>query len=258
MLAIVHLTTRLTSVFLCLFDSSDTLPQGEQLNRYLDAYFRYVHQIQCNSFAHRGLLHRDLRSGLIRPVVLWSLCATAARFVYLDNQEEATTKAAAFRKGAWTMIVEEMDTGKMANVSSLARFVYDDLLDGRFASAWFLLGLATRMARAMRIDADPNFSSMIWADQEARRRVMWSLFCLDSLLSDGSPNNTLFGHDDLINLQLPCTERNFLLQIPCQTEHLGDGMDGEVRETFGQGLREKGGLISHYVKIMNLRRAILR
>jgi hypothetical protein len=189
--------------------------------------------------------------------LLWSICAAAARFVY-DDQEEATKKAAALRAGAWTRLIEEMDAGKMANVSSLVRFVYDDLLDGRFASAWFLLGLATRMARAMRIDADPNVSSMIWADQEVRRRVMWSLFCLDSLLSDGSPNNTLFGPDDLVNLQLPCTERNFLLQIPCQTEHLGDDLDSDVGATFGQGLKEKGGLISHYVKIMNLRRAILK
>jgi len=91
------------------------------------------------------------------------------------------------------------------------------LLSNRFPSAFVLLSLASRFAAALKLNHEsPN---LCFLAQESRRRLMWSLYCVDAGISGGNRDHSLW-RAERIFLGLPCNERNFEFDLPQETEKL--------------------------------------
>jgi hypothetical protein len=70
---------------------------------------------------------------------------------------------------------------------------------------------------------------------------------------------TILNEKDL-KIQLPCNERQFLLQIPVVTERLqeGDIIDFIPAEDIPEKPKENLGMAAYYVRIVSIWRRVLR
>lgn len=134
----------------------------------------------------------------------------------------------------------------------------------RGTEAWVYLGIATRVAQAMRLnyedDAGPGShpypppkeqnnrtSDQILTEKEVRRRTWWSCFIMDRMLSAGKYRATMI----LVNkmrIQLPCSEDQFLFIKNVQTGHL--------KSDWERGLPEispnDDGVLGWYIRLVEI------
>lgn len=102
-------------------------------------------------------------------------------------------------------------------VQALVFMIKHRQLAHKFPSAFFLLSLASRYAASLRLNYEaPN---LCFLAQESRRRLMWSLYCIDVGTSGGNPDFSLW-RDDVLQITLPCNERNFEFDLPQPAEKL--------------------------------------
>lgn len=95
--------------------------------------------------------------------------------------------------------------------------------------------------------------------KEARRRLMWSCYIVDSWVGSGVDQLTLMDVKDL-QIQLPCDERDFLFQIPCVTEMMEPGrvLKFVPPELRLNRLEEKLGMMAYFVRVAEIRKRVLR
>jgi hypothetical protein len=146
--------------------------------------------------------------------------------------------------------------------------LYDhELRVGNYSAAFLLSGLAVRMAQALQINLEyspdilctENTSGPSASAKESRRRLMWSCYIMDSWVGSGVDQLTLINAKDL-QIQLPCDDQSFLLQIPRITEMMEPG---RVLNLIPAALRphcpaENLGMMAYFVRIVELRKRVLR
>lgn len=125
---------------------------------------------------------------------------------------------------------------------------------GNYAQALVISGLTTRMAHALQLNLEcpvnrdgitPSTTYM-----EVRRRLMWACYILDAWTGSGVDQLTLL-HESDIKIQLPCSETNFLRQIPSDTDRL---------ENYRSSLStsENMGLAACYIRLVFLWKRVAR
>lgn len=130
-----------------------------------------------------------------------------------------------------------------------------------------LTGVITRMAQALQLNLEystdlfhdePNNGPTV-CSKEARRRLMWSCYITDTLIGSGVDQLTLFNEVDM-KVQLPCNERNFVLQIPCVTEMLTPGqfLPSVTPEMIPPRVIDNIGIVALYIRLISLRKQVLR
>lgn len=124
---------------------------------------------------------------------------------------------------------------------------------GNYPQALMLSGLTTRMAHGLQLNleysVEPGEDAPSTTYLEARRRVMWACYILDTWTGSGVDQLTLL-HENDIKIQLPCNERNFLLQLPSVTERLGARHKPQRDEDVG--------LATCYVRLISLWKRVAR
>lgn len=131
-----------------------------------------------------------------------------------------------------------------------------------------LSGLIVRMAHALQLNleyagnpvkADGSIKTTLWTYQEARRRLMWGCFVLDTWTGSGVDQLTLL-HESDFKIRLPCSEANFLVQSPCITERLHETQTRlpSSAETLAGFPVDCGGLMSQYVRLVALWKRVAR
>ncbi|KAL6228697.1 hypothetical protein BDW75DRAFT_235715 [Aspergillus navahoensis] len=78
---------------------------------------------------------------------------------------------------------------------------------GRINLGWVKLGLAARISQGMGLMREPDCWLPV-TEQEKRRRVFWSVYLLDKLISCGQSKPVVILDKDC-QLHLPCTEEGF-------------------------------------------------
>ena len=88
---------------------------------------------------------------------------------------------------------------------------------------------------------------------------MWACYMLDVWAGSGVDHLTILNEKD-IKIQLPCNERQFLLQIPVVTERLEEGqtLDFIPKEDLPEKPRDNLGMAAYYVRIVSIWRRVLR
>lgn len=78
---------------------------------------------------------------------------------------------------------------------------------GRISSGWLKIGLAVRISQDLHLMKEPN-EWLSYVEQEERRRVFWSVYLLDKLVSCGRARPPAISDEDC-HVQLPCNEQTF-------------------------------------------------
>lgn len=134
-------------------------------------------------------------------------------------------------------------------VQALVLIIKHRILCSKFPSAFMLLSIASRFAAALRLNHhSPN---LCFLAQESRRRLMWSLYCIDAGISGGFPEFSLW-RADRINVGLPCNERNFEFDLSKPTEKLVPDPDDPE-----QPRSEDIGSLGLHVRILHIRQKII-
>ncbi|KAF5548289.1 zn 2cys6 transcription factor [Fusarium mexicanum] len=194
---------RIERCLVTLLDSSNTDPSPQNdpaiedfgtpedvLMAVVDSYFTYC-QNQPYSFFHEETFRQGLAQHAIPKHLVLAVTATAVRFCshpYYSGR--ALEMSVEYANRSWKLIVSDCFTvGKVAEVSTVQTVALLGLFDFtagrlRHGSAWVKVGLAVRIAQDCGLMLE-NAGHLSYSQQEERRRVFWSVYLLDRLVSCG-------------------------------------------------------------------------
>lgn len=207
--------------------------------------------------------------------LLHIMCALGARFYAIEYSESFAPLSKDLVQTAgnqWAKIAEEMffadySTISMTKLKVLILLHDQEARTGNYAGSFLLTGLVIRMAHALQLNNETSTDILCKTDggpneitvRESRRRLMWACYMLDVWAGSGVDHLTILNEKDL-KIQLPCNERQFLLQIPCVTEKLAEGeiLDFVPTEDIPTKPGENLGMAAYYVRIVSIWRRVLR
>jgi len=118
-----------------------------------------------------------------------------------------------------SLCLAQLEKPSILRLQALVIVVKHRLLSKRFSSAFMLHSIASRFAAALRLNHESP--SLCFLARESRRRLMWSIYMIDSGLAAGQADFALWGDAERqIHIQLPCNERHFEFDLPEVTEQL--------------------------------------
>ncbi|KAF4345813.1 zn 2cys6 transcription factor [Fusarium beomiforme] len=204
-------------------------PPDDVFMDVINAYFTYC-QNQPYSFFHEDNFRRCLSEQAIPRHLVLAVMATAVRFcphTYFTGR--ALEMSIEYANKSWKLIVSDCFTvGKAAEVSAVQTVALLGLFDftagqSRHGSAWVKVGLAVRMAQDCGLMLE-NATHLSYAEQEERRRVFWSVYLLDRLVSCGRGRPPAIV-DASCHVQLPCDESIWRQGSWAKTQSLDEMMN---------------------------------
>ncbi|KAJ4299892.1 hypothetical protein N0V90_005139 [Kalmusia sp. IMI 367209] len=202
--------------------------------------------------------------------LLYIMCAHAAKFYaleYSDTTSPLSREIIQMAGSQWAKMAKDMYFSDYSTISVVKLKVLVLLHDhearlGNYAGSFLLTGLIVRMAHALQLHTEskeqpgvPNDVSL----RESRRRLMWACYMVDVWAGSGVDQLTILNEKD-IKLQLPCNERQFLLQIPHVTETLqpGEVLDHLKAEDIPGQPWQNMGMSAYFVRIAYIWKRVLR
>ncbi|KAH8122431.1 fungal-specific transcription factor domain-containing protein [Trichoderma asperelloides] len=193
------------------------LPAFEEAKHYIDAYFTTIHIaypfIPESPFIQIYKTIRDNDSpkaqscNNIETALLYTICAIGAYYRTLPGKEESIdTLYEKLYSYALTLAPASNMERSLAQVSLLLARCFYLLVVCRTESCWTILGQAVRVAQSIGLhiesEESDNTKTTHSPEIEKRRRVWYSIYVLDRLLSLqlGRPPAI---HDDDFNVPLP-------------------------------------------------------
>ncbi|RPB05635.1 hypothetical protein L873DRAFT_524812 [Choiromyces venosus 120613-1] len=229
---------------------SPNLPKSSaRLNLLIETYFNDVHPCRSLSFLHKPTFMRALQEGTIEKIygtpLILAMCALAAHIVYWDEVLKGRSLAIPDTRSPSDQPPPSPIPGdqwaKKAQQIIVSNF--DEISPERLMA----LNLDTGQE-----DTPKTQNPDAITECEARRRLMWSCYILDLLLCSGVRRLMLWDPAN-IKVQLPCQERNYTLQIPCETESL------YPIHTGSPGIRSSDnlGIEAYYIRLFHIRGKVL-
>ncbi|KAK6381500.1 hypothetical protein LTS17_004558 [Exophiala oligosperma] len=207
------------------------LPPLDVILGACDVYFRYCHN-QPYSLFHEESFRDKLSSGDIPTHLLYAFLASTIRYTEDPYFSDKVAALAAYANLSWKSIVMPWNgiqsDGELSIVQTILLLAIIDYTDGRTHGSWIKVGLAIRLAQDFRLMVEPDHS-LPFHQQEERRRVFWSFFICDKLISCGRDQPATIS-DEHCKLQLPCDEVAFRTGNAQQTLTL-DRIHGEEHAT---------------------------
>jgi hypothetical protein len=256
------------------------MPSKPRLKSLLEAYFNNVHPIRVFAFLHKPsfmrLLDEGLLTGTADQALLYILCAQGARFYTLDYYESAgglsddqvQTAGKQWAKCAEKLLFAEYGIISATKLKTLVLLHDFETRMGNYAQSFLLSGIITRMAHVLQINVEVSTDILGREDtytpndattRENRRRLMWSCYTIDMSAGSGVDQLTLLNEED-IKIQLPCSDGQFLYQVPCVTARLEryQVLDFIPSEDVPDKPWENMGFSAHYVRIIFIWKKVLR
>jgi len=215
------------------------------VTRILESFFQYIQPIPVYSFLHKASLVHRFETGLINPALLLALIGTTCEMIDMGISMKDVGKESLLKAEA--MVVGDVINPSALKIQTLILMIQSHCRQGKMTSAFMLLAIASRFAYALRLNHEAPKLSFI--EQESRRRLMWSLFILDTTLAGGIREFSLCSAESM-HIQLPCQERNFELDLEEETEFLRPKTDQSISKTVGS--------LGFYIRILWLRHRILQ
>ncbi|OAA41673.1 Transcription factor [Metarhizium rileyi] len=215
--------------------------------RTFDQFFRHVHHIPMYSFLHRASLMEQYNAGKVEKALLLALigitsCLTEMGAGVREYGDHCIDRAE-------HLIFSDYSRPSTFKVQALVFMIKHRILSNRYPSAFMLLSMASRFAAALRLNH--NSPNLCFLAQESRRRLMWSLYCIDAGISAGYRDFALWRADRIL-VSLPCNERNFEFDLPQAAEMLDPAANGPEMPP----LEDVGSLALH-IRILHLRQKII-
>jgi hypothetical protein len=102
--------------------------------------------------------------------------------------------------------------------------------------------LVARLAYILRLNHEED--RLPFLIQERRRRLMWSIYVMDTFYSSGRTEFTACP-TDTIHLRLPCNEQSFAMDVPVVTEPLVPPTDQPPSRDMG--------LMAYCIRVIDIR-----
>lgn len=216
------------------------------VGRTFDKFFRHVHHIPMFSFLHRASLMEQYHTGKVDKSLLLALVGITSVLTdmgrgMIEYGERCITEAE-------HLILSDFARPSTFKVQALVFMIKHRILSNRFPNAFVLLSLASRFAFALRLNFDSP--QVCFLAQESRRRLVWSLYCIDAGISSGNRDYSLW-RAERVFVGLPCNERNFEFDLPQETEKLIP----ESNEPRSEQAEDIGSLALH-IRIQHIRKKI--
>ncbi|ORY07212.1 hypothetical protein K493DRAFT_332834 [Basidiobolus meristosporus CBS 931.73] len=198
------------SEVLCLV-GADSLPPPQITEHLANLYFDVIYPQM--PFVHRPTFFRKLKNKEIPPILILSISIVA---------DESTRRGEIFSDRFRDILVLCLDDPCLSTIQALLIFSYYEYTNARISRSWMYLGMAVRMAQELginRIDEGGSVENQCpseWVEVETRRRVWWSCFIRDRLVSSGTGRSMAIDEQDT-RVLLPCDDRDFNNENPVET-----------------------------------------
>lgn len=227
-------------------------PEETLILKTFENFFRHIHHIPIFSYLHQASLMQRYHSGSMDRALLLSLIGLTSLLTDLGpGAREYGNRCVSV---AESLVLRDLDRPTVLKIQALVLIIKHRVFSRRFSDAFMLTGLASRFAAALRLNHENP--RLCFLAQESRRRLMWSLFMIDIGMAAGHPDFTLWAYRaDMIDLKLPCNERNFEYDLPEVTEALAPPpalSDGSLPP-----LSDNVGFLALHVRIQWIRSKIL-
>lgn len=206
--------------------------------------------------------------------LLLVVCALGAKFCALRYCDDAHQLAgglalSAGSQWAWQahqLVVLSLSHASVGAAMAIVLLHEHELRVGGYSNAFMLTGIGVRMAQALQINLESSPGVLAAGPQglsattrEARRRLMWSIYIMDSWVGSGVDELTLVDEAD-VKIQLPCSDRTFEREEYSIVETLNPG-DNLLYMPPGERMKgpvESLDLHGHFIRLVSLRRKVLR
>ncbi|KAG5970487.1 hypothetical protein E4U55_001652 [Claviceps digitariae] len=199
------------------------------------------------SFLHRASLMEQYNAGKVDKALLLALigitsCLTDMGHGVREYGDRCIDQAE-------SLIFSDYSRPSTFKVQALVLMIKHRILSNKYPSAFMLLSMASRFAAALRLNH--NSPNLCFLAQESRRRLMWSLYCIDTGIAAGYRDFALW-RAERIFVSLPCNERNFEFDLPQPAEMLNPDRNG-----VDVPLSEDVGSLALHIRILHLRQKII-
>ncbi|KAH8809331.1 fungal-specific transcription factor domain-containing protein [Xylogone sp. PMI_703] len=189
----------------------NTLPPEPVLISLVDTYFLHAHN-QPYSYFDEESFRQKLADRQLPNFLILAVLATALRFSNHEYYGGRTREAmSTYAKEAWLAVLSDhMTAGEspdlyVTQATNILSVI--DFTGGKTSSGWLKIGLAVRIAQDLHLMREPNEWLPVM-EQEERRRVFWSVYLLDKLVSCGRSRPPAIADEDC-QVHLPCDEQTF-------------------------------------------------
>jgi Fungal specific transcription factor domain len=171
---------------------------------------------------HQAAITESYRAGVLHKSLVLALVGLTSSLVNLGpGTRELGVR---YIDEAESILLREMETPTLSKLQALILIIKYRENTRRFASVFMLTAMAMRSAIALRLNYE--HPSQPCLTREGCRRVLWSLFMIDTHLAGGYQDFTLCPAD-IIHVQLPCHEINYKLNLPSQAPNLSSSTTAE-------------------------------
>lgn len=190
------------------------LPSLDTVMAAADIYFRCCHNKPYSLF-HEDSFKAKLAMGQLPHHLVFAILASAARHsthIFRNNKEAL----AIYSMESWKALVlpwnEIEDRISINIVQTILLLAIIDYTDGKSQCAWLKVGLGIRIIQDFGLMREPDPHLPV-EEQEERRRIFWSFYVCDKLMSCGR-EKPLAMLDENCKVNLPCDECEFRSGTP--------------------------------------------
>ncbi|ERS95110.1 hypothetical protein HMPREF1624_08602 [Sporothrix schenckii ATCC 58251] len=262
-------------------NGNELLPDVAEQRRLVNAYFDGPHYFCFYSFIHPPTLMQLFDNRLVPDFLLLVILATALRF--LDpHDRRADAWADECRRLVMLELFSPPSTTTLQALLLLQRFEWHR---ASHVAAWFLSGLAVRLAHGLQLNLEIAQTAPSQGQsqsqsrsgmperipvtvREARRRLIWSCFVMESLIENG--RRPLASLDaGAIEVRLPCNEQAFQLGLETDMPTLRSSLAAQEKPSPSPAaptptpapaasvVESRLGISTFLVQLAAMRRAIL-
>ncbi|KAJ5212495.1 uncharacterized protein N7498_004141 [Penicillium cinerascens] len=197
------------------------VPSRTELRQLLSLYFDGPHYFCFYTFLHRPTVEQMFDNSTVLSPLLLIVIATSLHFVQPDNPLPDHW-ADECRRLVMADIFSPPSTTTLQTLLLLQRY---DWHRADHISAWFISGLAVRLAHGLKLHRElSDEAGTAITMRETRHRLLWSCFVMDSMIDGGcKPLGSL--NVSSIDVPLPCNERAFHLGLETNMQTLGHLVD---------------------------------
>ncbi|KAJ9641267.1 hypothetical protein H2204_002945 [Knufia peltigerae] len=207
----------------------DNLPPLEVIMAAADLYFEHCHNRPYSLF-HEVSFKAKLAMGQVPRALVFAILASAARYPSTTPLRNGPEAIASYAIESWKALVLPWngieDRMGISIVQTILLLAIIDYTDGKAQGSWIKVGLAIRIIQDFGLMREPDAWLSV-TEQEERRRVFWSFYICDKLMSCGR-EKPLAMLDEACKVRLPSGEDEFRSEKPWRPTATLDEVNGEM------------------------------
>ncbi|KAL2844876.1 hypothetical protein BJX68DRAFT_137468 [Aspergillus pseudodeflectus] len=220
---------------------------GKQaIKQHIEAFFEFVYPLPCCGFFHRASLLQSWSKGDLSPLVLQAICGLTSRFIH-RNSPEHHNLAQKWIEETESRLLSRLGHPTVSDIEAWLLVILDHCFSRRVSRMLISISLAARLAYILRLNYEDDRQPFLI--QEQRRRLMWSIFTMDTLYSSGKAEFTACTMETLY-IRLPCNETSFSMDIPVSTEVLAPHSESHGESAIG--------LLGYCIRVLEIRDRVQR